>query len=36
MVLGMEVGVVPGHIVLDEEDQAAPPRKGGAETPPQF
>jgi len=36
MTLGMEVGLGPGHIVLDE-DPALPPQKGGgAQQPPIF
>jgi len=31
MTLGMEVGLGPGHIVLDE-DPALPPQKGGGGT----
>ena len=35
MTLGMEVGLGPGHIVLDE-DPALPPQKGGGHSSPQF
>jgi len=35
MALGTEVGLGPGHIVLDG-DPAPLPKKGGAEPPPQF
>jgi len=34
MKLGMQVGVGPGHIVLDGDP--APPRPKGAQAPPQF
>ena len=33
MKLGMEVGLIPGHIVLDE-DTAPPPLKGAQQQPP--
>jgi len=35
MPLGMEVGLGPGHIVLDG-DPAPPPRKGHGSPPPTF
>jgi len=35
MKLGMEVGLGPGHIVLDG-DPVPPPPKGGTEPPPTF
>jgi len=34
MSLGMEVGLGPGHIVLDGD--AAPPARKGAQQPPLF
>ena len=36
MKLGMQVGLSPGHIVLDEDPAPPPPKGGGGAEPPNF